>query len=29
MSASTHLADYQNISPNRSEREPWSRRFES
>nr|DAE69952.1 MAG TPA: hypothetical protein [Caudoviricetes sp.] len=29
MSASTRLADYQNISPSGSEREPWSRRFES
>nr|DAZ27720.1 MAG TPA: PL-2 Papain fold toxin 2 [Caudoviricetes sp.] len=29
MTASTHLVVYQNISPRGSEREPWSRRFES
>nr|DAS95762.1 MAG TPA: hypothetical protein [Caudoviricetes sp.] len=29
MTASTHLADHQNISPRGSERELWSRRFES
>nr|DAP06089.1 MAG TPA: hypothetical protein [Caudoviricetes sp.] len=29
MTASTHLADHQNISPSGSEREPWSHRFKS